>query len=93
MQRFVGKIIQLPPVKSRVKRQERERSVYSWKILEYDKEKKDVLFSCEVEAGTYIRKLISDLGLVICGSHMAELRRTKAGIFSKAMRILLIFIS
>ena len=84
MQRFVGKIIQLPPVKSRVKRQERERSVYSWKILEYDKEKKDVLFSCEVEAGTYIRKLISDLGLVIGGSHMAELRRTKAGIFSES---------
>lgn len=83
MQKFVGKIMQLPPVKSRVKRQERERSVYSWDILEYGKEKKEVLFLCEVEAGTYIRKLISDLGIKIGGSHMAELRRTKAGIFSE----------
>ena len=84
MAKFVGKIKQIPPVKSRVKRQERERSVYSWDILEYDKEKKEVLFSCEVEAGTYIRKLCDDLGKVIGGAHMAELRRTKAGIFSES---------
>lgn len=83
MEKFVGKIMQLPPVKSRVKRQEREREVYSWKILEFDKEKNHVLFSCEVEAGTYIRKLISDLGEKIGGAHMLELRRIKAGIFSE----------
>lgn len=83
MKKFVGKIIQIPPVKSRVKRQERERNVYSWKILEFDKEKKEVLFEIEVEAGTYIRKLIHDLGLKIGGAHMSELRRTKAGIFSE----------
>jgi H/ACA ribonucleoprotein complex subunit 4 len=83
MQKFVGKIKQLPPVKSRVKRQIREREVYSWKILEIDKEKKEVLFEAEVEAGTYIRKLISDLGEKIKGAHMIELRRTKAGIFDE----------
>jgi len=83
MKKFVGKIMQLPPVKSRVKREEREREVYSWEILELDKEKNQVLFSCEVEAGTYIRKLISDLGEKIGGSHMLELRRVKAGIFSE----------
>lgn len=83
MQKFVGKIKQIPPVKSRVKRQEREREVYFWRILEYDKEKREVLFETEVEAGTYIRKLISDLGKNIGGSHMLELRRTKAGIFSE----------
>ena len=83
MKKFLGKIMQLPPVKSRVKRVERDRQVYSWKLLEYDKEKKEVLFECEVEAGTYIRKLISDLGEKIGGSHMTELRRTKAGIFSE----------
>jgi len=81
MDKFVGKIMQLPPVKSRVKREIREREVYSWKILEI--EGKDVLFEAEVEAGTYIRKLISDLGEKIGGSHMTELRRTKAGIFSE----------
>ena len=78
---FIGKIMQLPPVKSRVKREIREREVFSWKILEI--EGKDVLFETEVQAGTYIRKLISDLGDKIGGAHMLELRRTRAGIFSE----------
>ena len=78
---FLGKIMQKPPVKSRVKREEREREVFSWKILEI--RGKDVLFESEVQAGTYIRKLISDLGEKIGGAHMLELRRTKAGIFSE----------
>jgi len=81
MQKFTGKIMQLPPVKSRVKRELREREVYSWKIIEI--EYKDVLFEAEVEAGTYIRKLISDLGEKIGGAHMTELRRTEAGIFKE----------
>jgi len=81
MKKFVGKIMQMPPVKSRVKREIREREVYKWDILE--KDGKDVLFVTEVEAGTYIRKLCDDLGKVIGGAHMAELRRTKAGIFSE----------
>ena len=81
MNKFVGKIMQKPPVKSRVKREERERGVFSWKILEFDKEKREVLFETDVEAGTYIRKLISDLGERIGGAHMLGLRRTKAGIF------------
>jgi len=84
MKKFVGKIIQKPPVKSRVKRVAREREVLSWEILEYDKKRKEVLFETEVEAGTYIRKLIHDLGLKLgVGAHMIELRRIKAGIFSE----------
>ena len=83
MDKFEGKIMQLPPVKSRVKREIREREVYSWKILEFDEKNKEVLFEADVEAGTYIRKLISDLGEVIGGAHMTELRRTKAGIFKE----------
>ncbi len=82
MKKFVGRIMQLPPVKSRVKRVEREREVYSWNLLEFG-ENGEVLFDCEVEAGTYIRKLISDMGNNIGGAHMLELRRTKAGIFSE----------
>lgn len=81
MKKFLGKIIQLPPVKSRVKREEREREIFSFKILE--KDGKDYVFETEVQAGTYIRKLISDLGGKIGGAHMLELRRTQAGIFSE----------
>ena len=78
---FVGKIMQLPPVKSRVKREVREREVKTFKILEIDG--KDVLFESQVQAGTYIRKLCSDLGEKIGGAHMLELRRTQAGLFSE----------
>ena len=78
---FTGKISQVPPLKSRVKRQERKRTVFSFKIIE--KNGKDFLFETEVEAGTYIRKLIHDIGLKIGGAHMLELRRTKASIFEE----------
>ena len=79
---FTGKIKQLPPVKSRVKRQEREREVKSFEILE--KVEKDILFRAEVQGGTYIRKLIHDLGVALgVGAHMLELRRTRAGIFKE----------
>ncbi len=81
MKRFVGKIKQLPPKKSRVKRQEREREVKRFQIIE--KQDREVLFVSEVQAGTYIRKLIHDLGQEIGGAHMAELRRIQAGIFSE----------
>ncbi len=81
MKKFVGKIKQLPPVKSRVKREEREREVRKFGILEI--EGRDVLFIAEVEAGTYIRKLCSDLGEKIGGAHMTELRRIKASMFSE----------
>lgn len=78
---FIGKIKQTPPVRSSVKREEREREIYSFEILE--REDKDVLFECHVEAGTYIRKLIHDIGLKIGGAHMLELRRTSAGFFNE----------
>ncbi len=79
---FIGKINQLPPVRSRVKRAVREREVKHFKILEIDG--KDVLFETQVQAGTYIRKLCSDLGEKIGGAHMLELRRTNAGIFNES---------
>ncbi len=81
-EKFIGKIKQLPPVKSRVKRQLREREIKKFKILEQSEGKKDILFHSEVQGGTYIRKLISDLGDNLkIGAHMLELRRTRAGIF------------
>jgi len=77
---FVGKIKQLPPVKSAVARREREREIYFFDILEI--EGRDVLFKVGCEAGTYIRKLVHDLGrALMVGAHMAELRRTKVGNF------------
>lgn len=80
---FLGKIKQMPPLKSSVKRQLRTRSVYYLDILEIDD--KEVLFKVGTEAGTYIRKLIHDIGQKLgVGAHMAELRRTKAGPFGES---------
>ena len=81
MKNFVGMIKQMPPVRSAVKRVERTREVKKFDFLE--KEERDVLFFAEVEAGTYIRTLINDLGKRIGGAHMLELRRTRAGVFEE----------
>jgi len=79
--KFTGEIIQKPPVKSRVARVERKRRVNWLKILRT--QGREVAFSVSCEAGTYIRKLIHDIGQALeCGAHMTELRRTKIGPFT-----------
>jgi len=52
---FTGKIRQLPPLKSAIKRQWREREVYYFEILEI--KEREVLFRIGCQAGTYIRKI------------------------------------
>ncbi len=80
---LTGSIYQKPPLKSAVKRSLRIRKVYAFKILE--REGRDVLFRVSCEAGTYIRKLLHDAGLLLgCGAHMQELRRTRVGCFTEA---------
>ena len=77
---FVGKIKQLPPVKSSVKRQWRFRKIYYIEVNDIDG--RDVLFRVGCQAGTYIRKLCTDIGQTLgTGAHMADLIRTKAGPF------------
>jgi len=81
---FEGKIYQRPPLKSAVKKRLRVRTIYKIEILEI--EGRDVLFKVTTEAGTYIRKLCTDIGEVLgCGAHMQELRRTRTGIFDESM--------
>jgi len=79
-EKFMGTIIQLPPVKSRVKRQEREREIKKFELLE--KKGKEVSFLVECQGGTYVRKLVHDLGEEMkIGAHMIHLKRIRAGIF------------
>ncbi|MCL4400755.1 MAG: RNA-guided pseudouridylation complex pseudouridine synthase subunit Cbf5 [Candidatus Parvarchaeota archaeon] len=79
---FRGKIMQLPPVRSSVKRQYREREIYYSEII--DIVDKNVLFKIGVQSGTYIRKFISDLGDKLgVGANMVELRRTKVSTLSE----------
>ncbi len=79
---FHGKIYQKPPLKSAVKRRLRIKTIYYIDLIERDG--RDVLFRVGCEAGTYIRKMCRDIGLVLgTGAHMQELRRTKAGPFDE----------
>jgi len=79
---FVGEIYQKPPLRASVKREPRKRFIYALNIHEIDG--RTVLFTCSCQAGTYMRKLCSDVGEVLgCGAHMRELRRTRAGPFNE----------
>ncbi len=83
---FVGKILQTPPKKSAVARKERQREIYYLHIIEISG--RDVLMRVGCEAGTYIRKLCSDIGKKLgTGAHMQELRRTRAGIFTEEQSV------
>jgi len=83
MEQFTGTIVQLPPVKSSVKRVERERDVYGLKLLSFASDGRRASIRCSVERGTYIRKLCHDMGEVLgVGAHMGDLRRITAGPFS-----------
>lgn len=76
--RFVGRIYQLPPVRSAIKRQLRIRTIKSLEIL--DISGRCILFSIDCDAGTYARTLCTDIGDVLgCGANMVELRRTRSG--------------
>jgi len=80
---FQGTIIQTPPVRSRVARKPRKREIYSLNFLGRGENTRDVNFSVHCQHGTYIRKLVHDIGEKIgCGAHMARLRRTKIDGFS-----------
>lgn len=82
VKKFIGKIIQVPPVKSVVARRPREREIKFFDILEIDG--RDVLFKVSCEAGTYIRKLCDQVGRTLgSGANMKELRRTKVGWFTE----------
>lgn len=82
LEEFVGDILQRPPVRAAVKRDLRKRRIYYIRDLEI--EGREVIFRVGCQAGTYIRKLVYDVGEVLqVGAHMRELRRTRAGSFAE----------
>lgn len=77
---FEGEIYQRPPVRAAVRRVLRTREIYYIELME--QEGRDALVRVGCEAGTYIRKLVFDIGEVLgLGAHMVELRRTRMGPF------------
>ncbi|MCD6477023.1 MAG: RNA-guided pseudouridylation complex pseudouridine synthase subunit Cbf5 [Candidatus Aenigmarchaeota archaeon] len=86
--KLVGKITQLPPVKSSVARKERKRTIYILDILEIDG--RNILIKVKCEAGTYIRRLGEQIGKELgVDAHLQELRRISSGGFTEDMCITL----
>jgi len=82
LQEFQGVIYQRPPLRSAVKRQLRTRHVYSLELLELDG--RYAVIKMHVEAGTYARKIIHDIGEVLgVGANMRELRRVAVSCYSE----------
>lgn len=83
---FTDEIYQRPPQRSSVKRETRTRRVYEMEILE----QRGNLFLLRIlcQAGTYVRKLLYDMGeVLVVGATMVELRRTKVGPLDEAKQI------
>jgi len=79
--RFRGTIRQLPPVRSRVRRAVRQRVVYEFELT--GRSGRRCGFRVRCQGGTYIRKLIHDLGQELgSGAQMLSLRRTQSGPFA-----------
>ncbi len=75
---FSGEIFQRPPQRSSVKREVRSRTIHELEITEAHGNL--YLLRCMCQSGTYMRKLVYDMGEVLAvGATMIELRRTKVG--------------
>jgi len=75
---FTAEIFQRPPQRSSVSRQTRSRTIYALELTE--SQGNLYMFRVLCQSGTYIRKLVYDMGEVLgVGATMVELRRTKVG--------------
>ena len=80
MASMTGRIYNVPPEVSAVKVQVRTRTVETFELLDTDGN--DVVARIRCEAGTYIRTMARDLGLVLnTPVSLKELRREHSGIF------------
>ena len=80
-----GEIYNVPPLESAVKVRVRTRIIHEMKIIEDDSEANLVAMSITCNAGTYIRTLARDIGLLLdTNCELVELHRDKTGSFSQS---------
>jgi len=101
--RFTGKLSQLPPMFSALKRDgvplyklaragvevEREERQVEIHSLRFDWIRlPEAAFTVRCSRGTYVRTLADDIGEALgCGAHLLELRRSQSGLFREAEAI------
>lgn len=97
---FLGRISQLPPMFSALKRDGVPLYKLARKGIEVERETREVeihsltfdwirlpeaCFTVRCSRGTYVRTLACDIGEALgCGAHLLELRRTRSGLFREA---------
>ena len=81
-----GEIYNVPPKDSAVKVQVRTRMIFSNKLLDFDKDGKIAIIHVSCNAGTYIRTLAKDIGLLLgTKCDLTELHRDNTGSFNESM--------
>ena len=81
-----GVIYNVPPLESAVKVQVRTRTIHSLRMLGLDANSRIAAFEASCSAGTYIRTLAKDIGLMlgtVC--ELTELHRDRTGPFDQTM--------
>jgi H/ACA ribonucleoprotein complex subunit 4 len=86
MSNLTGKVYNVPPEISAVRVQVRTRTISEFKILDIEGE--SVLVSIKCEAGTYVRTMARDLGLLLDTTvELKELRRPSSGEYTLAQSV------
>ncbi len=79
-----GVIYNVPPLESAVKIQVRTRTIHSLRMLESDTDSRIAAFEASCSAGTYIRTLAKDIGLMLdTKCELSELHRDRTGPFDQ----------
>ena len=85
LERFSGEIYNVPPLESAVKIRVRTRTIQEIKLLESDREDGLHTVSVSCQAGTYIRTLARDIGLMLgTPCVLSELHRHSTGSFEQS---------
>ena len=85
LERFSGEIYNVPPLESAVKIRVRTRTIQEIKLLESDQEDGLHTVSVSCQAGTYIRTLARDIGLMLgTPCVLSELHRHSTGSFEQS---------
>ena len=86
LSKLEGVIYNVPPLESAVKIQVRTRTIRSFRAMEVDTDSKVAAFEVSCSAGTYVRTLAKDIGLLLGTScELTELHRSQTGSFSQGM--------
>ena len=80
-----GEIYNVPPLESAVKIRVRTRIIHEMKILDQDADSNLVVLTITCNAGTYIRTLARDIGLLLDTTcELTELHRNQTGAFGQS---------